>query len=144
MLKRLRERAGSEKGFTLIELLVVMLILGILAAIAIPAFLNQKNKATDSQAKTNARTLQTAMETCATDNSGSYTNCGITALRAIETSIPSSNVSATPASNSWSVAAVSDSGNTFTIARNSSGVVTRSCTVPTGNDRGGCQTGNTW
>jgi type IV pilus assembly protein PilA len=144
MLKRLRERAGSEKGFTLIELLVVMLILGILAAIAIPAFLNQRNKATDSQAKTNARTLQTAMETCATDNAGSYSNCGITALRAIETSIPATNVTATPAATSWSVMATSDSGNTFTIARNSSGVVTRSCSVATGSDRGGCQTGNTW
>jgi type IV pilus assembly protein PilA len=146
MLKRLRERAGSEKGFTLIELLVVMLILGILAAIAIPAFLNQRNKATDSQAKTNARTLQTAMETCATDNAGSYTNCGITALRAIEASIPSSNVTATPGtpSGGWTVSATSDSGNTFTIQRTSAGVVTRSCSVPASGDRGGCQTGNTW
>ena len=146
MLKRLRERAGSESGFTLIELLVVMLILGILAAIAIPAFLNQKNKATDSQAKTNARTLQTAMETCSTDNGGSYTNCGITALRAIETSIPSSNVTATPGtpSGGWTVSATSDSGNSFTISRSSTGVVTRSCTVPAGKDRGGCQTGDTW
>jgi type IV pilus assembly protein PilA len=148
MLNRLRERAGSEKGFTLIELLVVMLILGILAAIAIPSFLNQRNKATDSQAKADARTLQTAIETCATDNAGLYTNCGITALRAIETSIPAANVTSSPGtpSGGWTVSATSDNGNgrTFTITRDSSGVVTRSCTVPSGGDRGGCQAGNTW
>ena len=148
MLKRLRERAGSEKGFTLIELLVVMLILGILAAIAIPAFLNQKNKASDSSAKTNARTLQTAMETCATDNSGKYdtTNCGIAGLRAIEKSLPQSGttVAAAPATTSYTVTATSDTNNTYTISRDANGAVTRSCVVPSGNDRGGCQTGNTW
>ena len=146
MLHRLRERAGSEKGFTLIELLVVMLILGILAAIAIPSFLNQKNKATDSQAKADARSMQTAMETCGTDNGGSYSNCGITALRTIEPTIPAANATATPGSNTWTVSVTSDSGNgrTFTVTRNSSGVVSRSCSVPTGGDRGGCETGNTW
>jgi type IV pilus assembly protein PilA len=72
MLQKLRRRVQDEKGFTLIELLVVILIIGILAAIAIPAFLNQRNKAYDAAAKSQIKTAQTAEETYATDNNGSY------------------------------------------------------------------------
>ncbi len=80
-LQNLRAKVGarlngdSEAGFTLIELLVVMLILGILAAIALPAFFNQKEKAGDAKAKEIAHSAQVAMETCATDNNGSYLPC---------------------------------------------------------------------
>src|SRR5580765_4760895 len=93
MLNKLRVRAQSESGFTLVELLVVMLIIGLLAAIAIPAFFNQRNKANDASAKESVRTAQTALETFSTDNSGGYANAngastGVPLLVAIEGAVP--------------------------------------------------------
>jgi type IV pilus assembly protein PilA len=72
MFNRIRERAQEEQGFTLIELLVVILIIGILAAIAIPSFLNQRSKGQDAEAKAAAKTAAEAEETYFTDNQ-SYT-----------------------------------------------------------------------
>jgi type IV pilus assembly protein PilA len=144
MLKRLRERTGSESGFTLIELLVVMLILGILAAIAIPAFLNQKDKANDAAKKTEVRTMQTAMETCSTDNNGSYVNCNRAALRAIEPTIPAgvpepTNLTAT----TYAVRSTTATGsnNWFQIQRNADGTFGRTC--PNENT-GGCGDNGSW
>ena len=88
MFDRLRQRANDEGGFTLIELLVVILIIGILAAIAIPSFIGQKNKANDASAKELARTAQTTAETYATDNNGSYLNLTPTILHNYENTIP--------------------------------------------------------
>jgi type IV pilus assembly protein PilA len=69
MLARIRKAAEErEGGFTLIELLVVIIIIGILAAIAIPVFLSQRQKGYDAQAKSDARNLATLEETYMTDN----------------------------------------------------------------------------
>ncbi len=88
MLYRLRQRTSDEGGFTLIELLVVILIIGILAAIAIPSFLSQKNKAYSSQAEEQARSMATALETYATSNNGAYTGATMAELHKFEPTIP--------------------------------------------------------
>jgi type IV pilus assembly protein PilA len=140
MLFKLRQRAKDERGFTLIELLVVILIIGILAAIAIPSFLNQKSKASDAAAKELAHTAQVAAETIATDNGGSYALLTPALLHTYESTI---QVGAVPAGNAYisattgtavltggtgyTVTATSTTGDTYSISRDSTGAVTRAC-----------------
>ncbi|HET7050883.1 MAG TPA: prepilin-type N-terminal cleavage/methylation domain-containing protein [Solirubrobacteraceae bacterium] len=170
MLNKLRSRAEDEKGFTLIELLVVILIIGILAAIAIPAFLNQKGKAYDSNAKSDARTAATAEETYYTDNNV-YSN-----LTSDMTSIEPTLNQATPAvaaggealtvnapaqalygatlvgtataSNSYDVNVTSKSGVKYAYIRQSDGTVSKTCDTSGAANASGCKivsgTTGTW
>ena len=150
LLQNIRAKIGArlsgnnESGFTLIELLVVMLILGILAAIALPAFFNQRDKAGDAKAKETAHSAQVAMETCATDNGGSYVNCDeLAVLAAIEPTLTGEDVTLlpVPTADTYTIVSTSDTGNTFSIVRAGTGAISYPCTA---GGSGGCpETGPT-
>jgi type IV pilus assembly protein PilA len=145
MLQKLRARTSDEKGFTLIELLVVILIIGILAAIALPAFLNQREKAQDTEAKSGARTAQTALETLYTDEQ-SYVNGTVAGLVAIEPALAQLSTrltvpTATATAYAIDVKSKGSNGIVYSIGRDATGNVTRTC-LPV--SKGSCPSTGTW
>jgi type IV pilus assembly protein PilA len=141
-----RRALTRQGGFSLIEVLVVMLILGVLAAIALPAFLGQQEKSEDADAKSNARNLVSLVDSCYTSKDD-YSQCSDQAALGGNIGIPygtspgQAEVAASTR-DSFTVTAVSKSktagaNNTFSIERSSAGVLSRTCS-----GGGGCHSGS--
>jgi type IV pilus assembly protein PilA len=142
---RLQQRR-DEGGFTIIEILVVLLIIGILAAIAIAAFVGQTEKARDAQAKVQVRTAQTAAEAYATDHNGEYKGLEVARLKEVEPTLVDESsaklIKAEAKSGGFLIQSEAvKTHNKYSIERKEGGEVSRTCETE---KTGGCRAGGSW
>jgi type IV pilus assembly protein PilA len=138
-MQRVNGRLRSPAGFTLIELLVVIMVIALLAVIALPAFLDQRAKAQDSSAKSDARSMVQALESCRTHTAG-YDACPDPPNQGIPLGTDPGQTELTVDTLTYEVTAYSHSGNSFTVERTGP-EVTRTCS-DVGNARAGCSGGD--
>jgi type IV pilus assembly protein PilA len=142
----LGRRARDERGFTLVELLVVILIIGILAAIALPVFLGQRSRAQDADAKSAVVTAVKALEIYKIDH-GTYATATPTGLADTERSLAVARglTLSDLGDDSFTVSVDSVSGaaggGPFTASRRPGGPVERTCAGP---GRGACPSDSSW
>jgi type IV pilus assembly protein PilA len=120
---------GDERGFTMVELLVCILIVAIMAAIALPAFLNQRAKGEDTEAKLALRTAATALRTF--EMNESTFNATLGQLEAIEPALAEArDLRVTGTVDTFELIEESADGTIFTLERDAGGEMTRDCSNP--------------